>query len=147
MNFDEVWERVKTETGMQHLHELATFLEKKRPFISAKKKANKFETDWAFRIAQEYGLSTDWIMTGEGQKIIKETGIKATCGTEEQHHEFVVLISRWFNELINNDLGREDWIKYNFIDAFPKFEIWMNAKEAEEKRHGRQPQTVREFVD
>jgi hypothetical protein len=143
MNFDEVWERVKTETGMQHLHELATFLEKKRPFISAKKKANKFETDWAFKIAQEYGLSTDWIMTGEGQKTNRNVARKS----EEQHHEFIVLISRWFNELINNDPEREGWFKYNFIDAFPKFENWINIKETKENTHGRQPQTVRETVD
>lgn len=39
------------------------------------------------------------------------------------------------------------WFKYNFLDAFPKFELWMNAKETEEKQHGRQPQTVREVVD
>ena len=55
--------------------------------------------------------------------------------TEERPtKKFLLLVDQWLTELITSDPGRSDWFKYNFIDAFPRFEVWLNAKETEAKK-------------
>jgi hypothetical protein len=54
---------------------------------------------------------------------------------------------KWFEELITKDPRREEWFKCSFEDTFPKFEIWLNAKEVEEMREEFLGGKVREPVD
>jgi len=65
MNFDEVWERLCRATGWRKLGEMADFLAIKSPSVSGAKSRGTFPIEWAFKIGQEFGLSTDWILTGK----------------------------------------------------------------------------------
>lgn len=66
MNFDEVWTRICEITGWRKSGQMADFLEIKSQSVSGAKSRGQFPIEWAFKIGQEYGLSTEWILTGKG---------------------------------------------------------------------------------
>lgn len=65
MSFDECWERVRKGTGLKTQVSLANSLGIRSASVSDAKNRNSFPADWGVRIAQRFGLSTDWIMTGK----------------------------------------------------------------------------------
>lgn len=64
--FDSAWDRVKTITGWGKYGELAAFVGTSSQSVSGVKGRGAFPLDWAFKIAQVYNSTTDWIITGEG---------------------------------------------------------------------------------
>lgn len=66
MRFDEVWTRISEATGWQKYGEMADFLEIKSQSVSGAKSRGTFPIEWAFKIAQGFDLSTDWLLTGKG---------------------------------------------------------------------------------
>ncbi len=64
MAFDTCWERVKKATGMKTQSALAEFLGIRSASVTDAKNRDVFPADWAVKLAQHYGLSTDWIMVG-----------------------------------------------------------------------------------
>lgn len=67
--FDTVWERVKQVTGWQKDNQLASFLEVQPGTVSGARQRDSFPIQWAFKIGQEYQCNTDWLMTGDGNKL------------------------------------------------------------------------------
>jgi hypothetical protein len=119
--FDSVWLRIQSVTPLKKQNELSKIVGTSNSNISKRSKENIFPPDWAFRIAQKYNLSTDWIMTGEGEKNLKSSNINIK-------NQFINEIETWLSELIQKEPFREEWFKGNFLDAFPKFEIWRRAQ-------------------
>jgi len=66
MNFDEVWERICGTVRWKKFGELADFLNIKSASVSGAKSRGIFPIEWAYKIGQEFGLSTEWILTGKG---------------------------------------------------------------------------------
>jgi len=64
--FDASWERTKELTGWSQKRQLAEFLDIKGQSVSGARTRNSFPVDWAYRIASEFGGSTDWILEGKG---------------------------------------------------------------------------------
>lgn len=64
--FDDVWERVRQATCWEKDNQLATFLKVQPGTISGARQRNSFPIQWAYKIGQEFGCSTDWLMRGEG---------------------------------------------------------------------------------
>ena len=64
--FEEAWARIVLVTGWAKQADLAKFLGIKSQTVSGVKKRGSFPVEWAFRIAQAYNLSTDWLLTGQG---------------------------------------------------------------------------------
>jgi hypothetical protein len=64
MNFDEVWERVRSRTGWRKYGEMADFLGIRSQSVSSARNKGLFLVEWAFKIAQKYDISTDWLLTG-----------------------------------------------------------------------------------
>ncbi len=138
MTFEYVWKRIKEETLIKNVSQLAKIVGKTQPTISAKKKQGKeFPIEWAYLVGEKYNLATKWILTGEGPK----------WKIQEPRRRFLILVDNWLDKITESDPEREAWFKYHFLDSFPNFKDWHKEKEAEEKKHGRQSQTVREFVD
>jgi len=63
--FDQIWSRICQSTGWKKQHELAAFLNIKPASVSGAKARGNFPVEWAFRVAQTYDLSTDWLVTGK----------------------------------------------------------------------------------
>ena len=66
MDFDEVWERVSKIVRWRKLGEMAEFLGITSQSVSGARNRGVFPIEWAFKIGQEFGLSTEWILTGTG---------------------------------------------------------------------------------
>lgn len=66
--FDAVWGRVREITGWTKQSELAAFLEIKSPGVAKAKARQSFPNEWALKIAQGYGVSLDWLLSGEGAR-------------------------------------------------------------------------------
>ena len=74
IEFDDVWERIKTGTGLSTQKEVAEALSITQPPVSDAKKRGVFPVEWAFKLASAYNLSTDWLMTGKGP-MVREGGV------------------------------------------------------------------------
>jgi hypothetical protein len=66
MIFAGCWERIKKATGMRRQSQLAAFLDISASSVTEAKNRDSFPLDWVQKIAREYDLSMDWILTGKG---------------------------------------------------------------------------------
>lgn len=127
MGFLSVWERITSETELKKMIHLASFVGVSQAFVSKKKKENDFPIDWAFKIAQKYGLSTDWIMTGKEPKRFDDLQVT-------QMYDFPIMkeIDQWLKDLVVKEPYRREWFRGNFEDAFPMFKQWKKRREDHE---------------
>ncbi|MCI5142335.1 MAG: hypothetical protein D3909_11590 [Candidatus Electrothrix sp. ATG1] len=156
-NFAAAWERIKKETNIGNFNKLGEVIGKTQPSISARKKAGDFPIEWAYLVAKEYNLSTEWILTGEGSKFStllpgkpEEKGDYSTsvvvkehkneiaepdekyneilpCG--EERERFLDFLKAWLLELEQADPKRIYWFECAFEDSFPEFKEWKKTLE------------------
>ena len=119
-SFSDIWLRIKNETDLDKISDFAKLVDTTPQYISRKKGKNDFSVEWAFKIAQQYGLNTDWIMTGKGSK---------RRGAPDPSYENNILheIDRWLTEQIKNEPFRKEWFIGVFLDSFPKFKQWRKS--------------------
>jgi hypothetical protein len=147
-NFDEVWKRVQKECQIKNMTHLSRVVEVSQQNVSKKKKEGIFPPEWGYRIAVKYNILTEWVMTGNGPKSLNEMYVHGERNSSERHpYKIIRLFTSWFDELITHDPEREKWFQYQLIDAFPKFEIWMNSTKTKEKKEEFLGGRVREPVD
>ncbi len=120
MAFEEILERIRQETGIKNMSELANFLGTTQPYMSKKKSQNDFSVKWAYQIATEYELSTEWIMTGKGPKKLS--------GTISLGNKYLILLEEWLNEIANADPRKEYWFQCTIEETFPGFKEWVQQK-------------------
>ena len=148
-NFAAAWGRIKNETNISNFNELSEVVGKTQPSISARKKAGDFPIEWAYLVAKEYNLSTEWILTGEGGKkrATQSGGKRKYAGTlveekqktelaeptekyekilpsGEERERFLELLKSWLLELEEGDPKRIYWFECAFEDSFPEFKAW-----------------------
>ena len=121
MDFNSCWERVKGNTDLKTLEQLAEIAGTTQPNVSKKKNKGIFPADWAYLVGRKYGLLTEWIMTGEGPK--KLSDIKRS-----NNFDFLLEIDEWLAELVAEEPFREDWFRGVFIDSFKQFAEWRFKK-------------------
>lgn len=112
-HFVTVKERIKSELGLKTDKEIFQLLEIPQSTFS-RSKENEFPAEWAFKIARKKGLSTDWIMTGEGEKKL-------------EGKDFFSRIKMWVLE--SSGKGGNEWFENQFREAFPMFERWEKREE------------------
>lgn len=148
-NFTAAWDRIKEETNLSNFNELSEVVGKTQPSISARKKAGDFPIEWAYLVAKEYNLSTEWILTGKGLKFLspekEKTGnyqrpvveenqqnevaestekYEEILPCEEERDRFIELLKSWLLELEQIDPKRIYWFECAFEDSFPEFKAW-----------------------
>jgi hypothetical protein len=69
--YEPVWERIKSKTGWERHLELADFLDITSATVSHAWKKGSFPIQWAFKVAQVYDCSTDWLLTGADDDEVK----------------------------------------------------------------------------
>jgi len=123
--FSEVWERVKGETGISTFTQLAELVETTHQYVSRKKTKDEFPVAWAFAIAQKYELSTDWIMTGENPKRLKDV---------PQNRQFDILneFEEWLIEEVRRNPERKIWFEIHLLDSFQTFAEWKRKRDEKE---------------
>jgi hypothetical protein len=148
-NFAAAWQRIKSGTNISNFNELSEVVGKTQPSISARKKAGDFPIEWAYLVAKEYNLSTEWILTGEGRKsravpddgsgryskvLARENRKTEIAEPTEKYEEilpsgeererFLDLLKSWLLELEEGDPKRIYWFECAFEDSFPEFKAW-----------------------
>jgi len=125
MDFLSIWDRIKRSTDLKTLTGLASFVGTTQQHVSRKKKEDFFPADWAFKVAQKYGLNTDWIMTGKGFMGPGES-------EPDFRNELLYEVDRWLSEVVEKEPSRNEWFLCNFLDAFPLFAKWKKSQGQEE---------------
>lgn len=126
MDFSKVWERIKTEAKIKNISQLAQIVGKTHQTISAKKAQGKeFPIEWAYLVAKKYNLSTDWILTGEGDK-----QVEGKAGPESA---YIMDIDIWLKELTTQDPRKEYWFQCEIERTFPEFKEWRKQQQAEKR--------------
>ena len=123
MDFETIWKRIKNETEIKKFNDLAVLVGKTQQNISARKKQNFFPVEWAYLVAKEYNLSTEWIMTGKGPKKL--------ANYTTFNNEFLALVDEWLTELIKKEPQRAEWFRCQFEDSFPGFKDWIKRRETQ----------------
>ena len=126
--FDEVWARIKLETSLKSLQSLANIIKISQPAVSEMKGKGKFPPGWAYQVGKEFGLLTEWIMTGEGPKRLSE-GVGMNPLLEE--------VNDWLNEEgKHKDAEFRILFRQQMIRAFFDYEGWLiKRKEEQEKAY------------
>lgn len=122
MNFLEVWTRIKKETSLRSFSELAALVETSQPNVSRQKKEGIFPTGWAYTVGKQYGLLTEWIMTGEGPMRIGETS-----RLPDQSETRRGIIEEWVQDVREKE-GNDGRIVMELTLQVPEFREWYREK-------------------
>lgn len=131
VSFTETFERIKDETDLKNLADLARFIRTTRSYISRVKKKDEFPINWGFLVAQKYNLSTDWVLTGNGPKRltnIENNKNEHHCKSEKER--ILNCIDEWLTELIEKDPRRTSWFECFLEDNVPEYKEWLTNNKA-----------------
>jgi hypothetical protein len=101
MSFADAWTRIEQETGLKNQNEFAAAINISQAVVSKYKQRNIFQIEWAYAIAQKYGLLTEWIMTGTGPKRLSEAG--EPCPDQDTSPKGI--IEEWVQYVRENEGG------------------------------------------
>jgi len=123
--FEEIWARIKRETPLRKLTELAEITGITQSGLSKAKRRNEFSGSWAYIVGKKYGLFTEWIMTGKGPKKLEEL-------SKSRKFELLDEFEEWLSEEFRRDPKRKDWFELQLLDSFSAFREWKQKREGEE---------------
>lgn len=123
--FEASWIRVKKLTGWEKNKELADFLGISGSSVSGTKSRGNFPLEWAYKIASDFGGSTDWIIDGRGQMRPGEGGAGRVTQLEEP---VITELKLWLNEQRGDENDIYIWFKVELQMKFPKFKEWLEKK-------------------
>ncbi len=83
--------------------------------------------DKLVRIREQFGISIDWIITGEGDKLISTSATNSSIEIPEELENFYY----WSQELFHKEPGRKDWLYYELIDKIPLYAEWIKKRKTE----------------
>lgn len=128
MAFNEIWQRVEQETKIRSQKNLAEELSISRAVVSKWKNLDIFPVEWAYEIAQRYGLSTEWIMSGEGPKRLSEENSDKGQGGKERSRG---MVEEWGRFLVES--GQEARVVLRLSRESSDFQEWLSRQEEDEQ--------------
>lgn len=130
--FDVVWERIKKVTGWKNYGQLAEFLGIKASSVSGAKSRGYISLEWVFRVAQGFGVSTDWLATGAGTMRAGEAAAGGMYTSGDLLGEDFVLVPRYdvgasagggalvhSEQIVDHLAFRSEWVR-NALDVSAK---------------------------
>ncbi|XCN71892.1 MAG: hypothetical protein Q3M24_16505 [Candidatus Electrothrix aestuarii] len=117
--FNEIWSRVKREAGLSNFRELSEIIGITEAAISKQRKKDTFLPQWAFKIGQQFGISTEWIMTGRPPKRFSEITT----------NEFAVKLGCWIDEYSKDDPRKAGAAELKVEEALPEFKEWLDEQD------------------
>lgn len=124
MKFLDVWDRIKKETPLKSLNDLAALVETSQPNVSRQKKEGFFPPAWAYTVGKQYGLLTEWIMTGKGPKRL---GDAVTSPDQEETHRGI--IEEWVQDVREKE-GNDGRIVMELSLQVQEFREWYREKKS-----------------
>ena len=124
-HFEETLRRIEIATGIRTMTEVAKIVGTAQQYVSKKSREGEFPVTWAYAVAEKYGISTDWIMTGKGPKKLEER-------PKSRKFELLDEFEEWLSEEVRRDPKRKDWFELQLLDSFSAFSKWKQKREEEE---------------
>ena len=123
-SFEECWERIKGKTPLENYSQLAEIIELSKSNVTKRKDENLFPVEWAFVVARRYGLTTEWILTGEEEKKLEQL---------KKRREFAILdeCEEWLKEEVRKNPERKVWFELQLLDSFQTFAEWRRKRDEE----------------
>lgn len=122
--FEKIWARIKLETNLKSLQGLANIVKISQPAVSEMKAKGKFPPGWAYLVGKEFGLLTEWIMTGEGPKRLE--------GCTEIN-PLLIEVNEWLNEgKKHKNADFRILFEQQMIRAFFDYEEWKRKRDENE---------------
>ncbi|MDD2468297.1 MAG: helix-turn-helix domain-containing protein [Desulfobulbus sp.] len=125
-SFVECWERIQEKTPINNYVQLAEIIGISKSNITKRKDEDLFPIEWAFLVADRYGLTTEWIL--KGIKVQKNE-------QKEKGRKFEIFnqAEEWLNEEVKKNPKREIWFEVEFEKTFQEFKKWKEEKEGGDK--------------
>ena len=124
LKFEAILGRIKEETGIKSVRQLAEIIGKNHTTILAAKAKDNFPANWAFEIEKKYGLLTRWVMTGEGPKRLSE-GVELNPLLKD--------VNEWLNEGKKHESAEfRQLFRSQMIRAFFDYEDWRRKRDQQE---------------
>ena len=134
MVFFEAIERIKSVTGKEKQKDICFEIGASPQNYRVKEKKRDFDANWAFKVSQKYGVSTEWILTGKGPKNLQDTcKQKSTQKKVSSLFEEIVQLQEWLSEITAIEPERRAWFKMEIVDKFPAYKKWLEEREAARK--------------
>lgn len=134
-SFEKVLERFENECGRLPDSQIASIIGVHKSTFSNKRKKEKFfPPDWAFYLAQEYELLTEWLLTGKGPKRI----------SEQDGYKYPILkdIELWIDDMMSKDPDSHAWFNFEFKRRFEnEFGKYLLRREIKESTDNISPST------
>jgi predicted transcriptional regulator len=118
--FNEIWARIKAETNLKSLQSLANIVKISQPAVSEMKGKGKFPPGWAYLVGKEFGLLTEWIMTGEGPKRLSD---------RQEINPILVEVNEWLKEEVRKNPKKGIWFEVEFGEKFQEFSEWKRKRD------------------
>ncbi|MBU0730199.1 MAG: helix-turn-helix domain containing protein [Proteobacteria bacterium] len=122
MNFTNIWNRIKKETDIRNMQDLASLVGSSQPTVSTKKKENIFPVEWAYKVGKKYNLLTEWIIEGKGP-------VRPNQMRSEREYEIISDLEKWIQEYAQREPGAIAWFEVEFKRKFPEFDEWLKKRE------------------
>ncbi len=117
-NYNTVMRRILPVTKIENPTQLAKTIGISQATVNRKKNQNKFEVEWAFLLATQFDLTTEWILTGKERKL---------------SNNYLLIVESWLKEMVSEDPRNKDWFEKELERTFPEFTKWMRSREAEKE--------------
>ena len=122
-SFAECWERILQKTSIENYAQLAEIIGISKSNITKRKDENLFPVEWAFLVAENFGLTTEWILKG---KEVQKNELRGKGRKFEIFND----AEEWLDEQIRENPNRKAWFELHFLDSFPGFKEWREKRDA-----------------
>lgn len=126
-SFIECWKRIQQKTTVKNYAQLAEIIGISKSNITKRKEENVFPVEWAFLVADQFGLTTEWILKG---KEVHKNELK----TGKRKFEIFDQAEEWLNEEVKKNPKKEIWFEVEFEEKFQEFKKWKEEKEEREEQ-------------
>lgn len=121
MAFEDSWARIQQETEIKNQYDLAKAINASQPVISKYKKKGVFPVEWAYKVGKKYNLLTEWIMTGDGQKRLRE-------GCKLKEEIFQGSLGEWIKERCKESPEFYREFMADCAAFFPEYAEWLKKR-------------------
>lgn len=128
-NFFECFARIKSETDILNMTQLAELVNVSQSTVSKQNIKKEFPAEWAYSIGKKYNLLTEWIMEGVGPKRL------SSKDHEELNLNLLKEIENWVEDEKKIEPKFSDWFEVEFKQKFPKFAEWKRKADKDRENN------------
>lgn len=110
------------KTPIENYAQFAEIIGISKSNITKRKDENLFPVEWAFLVAEKFGLTTEWILKGNGVQINELVG-------RGRKFEMLNDVEEWLDEQVSENPDRKAWFELHFLDSFPGFREWREKRD------------------